>query len=143
MDDDTALAEYKQTSTLLPPGTICAYLAMLPPLVDLRRIREGGWDPIWEDWSVDWRHQAFDLHIDPTSWDLAELAIDAASPGIIFPSTVHQGGTNLVIYPDALAATPDASIAVPTRATCCRAMTPAGNRPAPDRGNDNGRPIRG
>lgn len=112
MDDDTALAEYKQTSTLLPPGTICAYLAMLPPLVDLRRIREGGWDPIWEDWSVDWRHQAFDLHIDPTSWDLAELAIDAASPGIIFPSTVHQGGTNLVIYPDALAATPDASIAV-------------------------------
>lgn len=112
LDHATALAEYQQVSSRLPPGTVCTYVATLPPLVDLRRLNVGDWDPIWEDWSVDWRHQAFDLHVDPSSWDLADLAIAAQSPGIIFPSTVRPGGVNLVIYSGALAAHPGASIAV-------------------------------
>lgn len=99
----TALAEYKQTSRYLPPGTICTYLVTLPPLVDLRRLGEGSWDSLWNDWGIDWRAMALGQHVDPPTWDMGDLAIEAGSPGIIFPSTLHKDGVNLVLFLDALA----------------------------------------
>lgn len=104
MDAQTALAEYQQTSRHLPPGTICTYIATLPALVDLRHLGEGTWDPLWSDWAIDWRAQLFNLHVDPVTWDMGDLAIEAGSPGIIFPSVAHPGGVNVVIFPQELVA---------------------------------------
>lgn len=99
LDAVTALAEYQQTSPHLPPGTICSYAAHLPPLVDLRELGNGVWDPIWQDWAIDWRAMYFNEHIEPPTWDMGDMAIAAGSPGIIFPSTANPpAGINVVLF---------------------------------------------
>lgn len=98
MSSQTALAEYQQTSAFLPPTTICTYLATLPPLVDLRLLGSGIWDPIWQHWNMDWRRSLLADHLDPPTWDMADMAIEAGFPGIIFPSVTDDDGTNLVLF---------------------------------------------
>ncbi|MGH8159267.1 MAG: RES family NAD+ phosphorylase [Rhodanobacter sp.] len=98
----TALAEFQQTSLYLQPGTFCSYLAELPPLVDLRQLSADGWDPIWHDWSMDWRYSLFTDHLDPPTWDMGDIATNAGYPGIIFPSVADPGGINVVLFMDAL-----------------------------------------
>jgi len=95
----TALAEFQQSSPHLLPATICSYMASLPALVDLRRLGEGVWDPIWQDWNADWRLIQADGRMDPPTWDMADLALDAGAPGIIFPSVACTGGANIVLFP--------------------------------------------
>ena len=105
LDVATALAEYNQTSLLLPPCTVCSYVARLTTLVDLRQLHDGPpWDDLWKDWTVDWRHFAFDLKIEPPTWALSDLVRDADCVGIIFPSVANLGGANVVIYSNALVA---------------------------------------
>lgn len=103
LESDTALAEYQQSSPHLLPATICSYAASLPPLVDLRLINQGKWDPIWQDWNADWRLIKADGKFDPPSWDMADLVLDAGVPGIIFPSMARPGGTNVVLFVATLA----------------------------------------
>ncbi len=98
----TAVAEYRQASPHLLPATLCSYAAALPPLVDLRLLNEGQWDPIWQDWAADWRLIKAGGKFDPPSWDMADLVLDAGVPGMIFPSMAHPGGTNLVLFLAAL-----------------------------------------
>ena len=81
---------------------MCSYTATLSPLVDLRRLGEGAWGAIWQDWNTDWRKMQAEGRIDPVTWDLGDLALDAGSPGVIFPSTAAPGGTNVVLFPEAL-----------------------------------------
>lgn len=100
---ETAVAEYRQTSPLLPPLTLCSYIAELGPLVDVRRVAEGGWDALWQDWNTPWRHLVAE-HIEPPSWVLGDLVRDAGHAGIIFPSTVRAGGTNVVLFLDSFGA---------------------------------------
>jgi RES domain-containing protein len=106
-ESKTALSEYRQTSELLPPCTICSYKANIDtPLVDLRKLHRGQpWDDLWQDWAEDWRHALFDLHTEPASWVLSDLVRDAKHCGIIFPSAIEATGLNLVIYPDLISAT--------------------------------------
>ncbi|MGH9380403.1 MAG: RES family NAD+ phosphorylase [Thermoanaerobaculia bacterium] len=105
LEDVTALREYQQTSPLLPPCTICSYRIAIGGAVDLSKLHEGPpWDDLWHDWATDWRHYAFDLHIEPPSWVLGDIVRDARHPGIVFPSLVHPSGTNLVLFPDLLSA---------------------------------------
>jgi RES domain-containing protein len=86
LDEMTALREYQQTSSFLPPCTMCSYTAALRDLVDLRQLSHGAaWDELWHDWREDWRHLKFDLHIEPPTW---------------VPSQTHEGGTNVVVYLD-------------------------------------------
>jgi RES domain-containing protein len=97
----TALAEFQQTSSFLPPGTICSYVADLLEMVDLRLLGTGKWDPIWQDWNMDWRRSLLDDHLDPPTWDMGDMgdmAVEAGYPGIIFPSVADKGGTNLVLF---------------------------------------------
>jgi len=102
LDAATAIAEYQQTSQRLPPLTLCEYRATLPALVDLRRLEEGQWDSIWQDWACDWRASLFEHHIEPSTWTMGDMVLDAGYSGIIFPSLAHPGGTNVVLYLDTL-----------------------------------------
>jgi RES domain-containing protein len=38
----------------------------------------------------------------PPSWNLADAVITAGHRGLLFPSTRHTGGINLVLYPQNL-----------------------------------------
>lgn len=104
-DEVTALREYQQTSPFLPPCTMTSYSATLSRLVDLRQLGQGKpWDDLWHDWREDWRHLKFDLHIEPPSWVLGDLVLEADLPGIVFPSLTQENGVNVVLY---VAALPD------------------------------------
>src|SRR3546814_20998691 len=73
-------------------------------LVDLRQLHRGDpWDDLWHDWREDWRHLKFDLHIEPPSWVLGDMALEARLSGIVFPSLTHEGGANIVAYVGKLA----------------------------------------
>lgn len=99
MDEVTALREYQQTSPFLPPCTICSYTVSLQNLVDLRQLHRGEpWDDLWHSWQEDWRHLKFDLHIEPPSWILGDLVLEAGYTGIIFPSLTNRGGVNVVVF---------------------------------------------
>lgn len=101
LDEVTALREYQQTSPLLPPSMLCSYVVVLSELVDLRQLGKGPpWDDLWQDWTSDWRHLHFNLHIEPPTWVLSDMVRDAGHPGIIFPSVANPGGMNIVVYPD-------------------------------------------
>ncbi|OYW18670.1 MAG: RES protein [Burkholderiales bacterium 12-64-5] len=103
-DEVTALREYQQTSPFLPPCTMVSYTVTLTRLVDLRQLHRGApWDDLWHDWCEDWRQLKFDQHIEPPSWVLGDMVIEAGSPGIIFPSLTHEAGINLVVYVGQLA----------------------------------------
>jgi RES domain-containing protein len=96
----TALEEYRQGSSLIPPATLASYLATLSNVVDL----SDGYDPAlwpdeWAGWDCPWRKIARIDKSMPPSWALADTAISAGYKGIIFPSLRHPGGTNLVLYP--------------------------------------------
>ena len=101
LEIETAAAEYQQTSSLLPPATLCSYVARLSPLVDLRQLRAGApWDPLWQDWREDWRALYFDQHVEPPSWVLSDLVRAQGCTGIISPSQARPLGTNVVVYTD-------------------------------------------
>ncbi|WP_420224124.1 RES family NAD+ phosphorylase [Pigmentiphaga litoralis] len=104
LEELTALREYQQTSPFLPPCTMCSYSVSLHRLVDLRQFKAGEpWDELWQDWREDWRHLKFDLHIEPPTWVLADMVMASGHSGIVFPSQVNAGGTNVVVYIDRLA----------------------------------------
>lgn len=71
--------------------------------MDLRRLNEGTWDPLWQDWTQDWRASLFDLKLEPSTWAMGDLAIATGYCGILFPSMVNPGGDNVVLFLDAFA----------------------------------------
>ena len=99
----TAIREYQQASTLLPPGTLVSYTVQLSKVVDFRGgYQPGAWPELWEEFACDWRELWFNRSIEPPSWVLADEAIAAGAKGILFASTVEPGGVNLVIYTELL-----------------------------------------
>lgn len=98
-DPETALAEYKQGSSLPRPPTLAAYELTLADVVDLST----GFDPTlwaapWALWNCDWRWIARVEHKVPPSWELGDEAIRSGASGLLFPSTHQPGGTNLVVF---------------------------------------------
>jgi RES domain-containing protein len=101
----TALEECKQGASISPPLTLAAYHVTLAEVVDL----SGGYDPAvwgaaWANWDCDWKQIA---RIDkglPPSWAVSDTVIAARRAGILFPSTRHMGGMNLVIFRQNLSA---------------------------------------
>lgn len=108
---ETALEEYRQHARLLPPGTLATFLVSRLRVVDFSAgFAAGTWDPLWADYACKWRQLAFDQGVEPASWVLGDLAMDVGAAGILFPSTICTGGTNLVLFnPSAL---PSASLRV-------------------------------
>jgi RES domain-containing protein len=106
LDVETAVKEYQQVSSLLPPGTLVSYEVTVDSVVDFRSGFDGTrWGPIWEDFYCDWRELWFNQRVEPPSWVVGDEAIAGGAKGILFRSRYREGGTNLVIYPEALVAT--------------------------------------
>lgn len=100
-DLPTAQAEYQQGEVLMPPATAVSYQVTLERVVDL----SGGYDPNaweieWQDWGCDWRALLFNDGIEPPSWLLADLALEAGANGILFPSLrrTEPGSLNLAVF---------------------------------------------
>lgn len=98
---ETALAEYQQTDALLEPALMASYQIRVRPVVDFRDGFENGWDALWQDFYCDWRRLYFNEGIEPPTWVIGDQVIAAGAKGILFRSVV-TGGTNLVLYNDAL-----------------------------------------
>lgn len=76
------------------------------PIADFRAGFDGSnWDPNWLDFYCDWRDRWFNQRIKPPSWVAGDDVIAAGAKGILFRFRYHEGGTNLLIYPDTLGAT--------------------------------------
>jgi RES domain-containing protein len=105
MDVDTAVREYQQVSTLLPPGTLTSYQLTVTSVVDFTQgYSASAWDGIWEDFYCDWRELWFNQRVEPPSWAVGELVIASGSKGILFPSRLSPSGTNLVLFTQTLVA---------------------------------------
>lgn len=98
---ETALAEYQQLDALLPPGLMVSYNLSVESLVDFRGGFTRDWDALWQDFYCDWRRMHFNQGIEPPSWVIGDQVLAAGAKGILFNSAI-AGGTNLVIYTDAL-----------------------------------------
>lgn len=98
---ETALAEYRQLSPLMPPGLMVSYTVSLGPVVDLRSGVDINWDPLWHDFYCDWRALHFDKDVEPPSWVLGDIALTGGAKGILFPSVLVTGN-NLVLYTEQL-----------------------------------------
>jgi RES domain-containing protein len=103
LEAQTAMREYQQLSTLMPPGTLVSYTVRLAPVLDFR----GGYNPaewsgLWEEFQCDWRELWFNRRVEPPSWVLADDALAAGAKGILFASKLAPGGTNLVVFTDLL-----------------------------------------
>lgn len=75
-EPQTALAEYKQGSTLPQPATLVAYALALTDVVDLSAGYDPDkWEDAWAHWDCDWRWIARVEHKVPPSWQLGDEAI--------------------------------------------------------------------
>lgn len=102
LDEQTALAEYKQLSALTPPGLIVSYHINVTQLIDFRNGYSHQWDTLWQEIYCDWRRLWFNERIEPPCWLLGDMAIEEGVKGILFPSLANPAGTNLVLYTDQL-----------------------------------------
>lgn len=103
-ETETAIAEYKQDLTLMPPGTLVQYELSLSAAILLNQYEADSWDPIWEDWNCEWRKLAIE-GIEPPSWLMGDIAIESGAKGVLFPSTKLPTGLNLVVYTERLGPT--------------------------------------
>ena len=100
LDVQTATDEYRQVSTLLPPGMFVTYQISATPIVDFREgFNARECDPLWEDFYCDWRALWFNNRIEPPSWVLGDLVLSVGAKGVVFNSRLASTGTNLVLYP--------------------------------------------
>jgi RES domain-containing protein len=103
LESETAVREYQQLSPLMPPGTLVSYTVRLSVAVDFRvGYNAAEWPELWEEFFCDWRELWFNQRTEPPSWVLADQAITAGAKGLLFTSKMSPGGTNLVVYTDAL-----------------------------------------
>lgn len=100
---DTAIAEYRQDETLMPPFTMAQYHVALARVVDYRAgFDPSAWQPLWQELNCNWRGIALGDRTEPPSWILGDWALAAGASGVLYPSVRSQGGINLVVYTSAL-----------------------------------------
>lgn len=113
LDQITALREYQQDEPIMPPGTLAAYHVVLDQVADFRDgYVAGEWEPLWEDWNCTWRNLHLLHGITPPSWDIGDGLLEQRIPGLLFPSTRHVGGVNLVVFTDPLDASGQRQVTV-------------------------------
>ena len=98
-EPETALAEYRQGSSIVQPATLAAYIADLAMVADLSAGHDPAhWPADWANWNSDWRWIARVETGIPPSWLLGDAVIRAGCAGLLFPSTQLGNGTNLVVF---------------------------------------------
>lgn len=116
MQTETALREYQQVSTLLPPCTLTSYQLTVSPVVDFTDgYSASGWEPIWEDFH-DWRELWFNQRIEPPSWVIGDAVIASGAKGDLFLSCLSRDGVNLVLFTQMLSATDQLEVFDPGKA---------------------------
>jgi RES domain-containing protein len=117
LEPDTAVREYQQVSTLMPPGTLVSYTVRASAVVDFRGGYDAvAWSPLWEEFYCDWRDLWFNQRVEPPSWVLADEALAAGAKGVLFGSRIAPGGMNLVLYDEMLGAEDTLSVYDPAGA---------------------------
>lgn len=117
METGTAIHEYQQVSTLLPPGTLTSYQLTVKPIVDFTSgYNASDWDPIWQDFYCDWRDLWFNQRIEPPSWVIGDLVTASGAKGILFPSRLAKGGTNFVLFTQMISETDRLDVFDPSNA---------------------------
>ncbi len=117
LETETAVKEYQQVSTLLPPGTLVSYQISVAKVADFRAGFDAAhWSAIWNDFFCDWRALWFNERIEPPSWVIADEAIAQGAQGILFASAAVPGGCNLVLFPSMLSASDDVRVFDPSAA---------------------------
>lgn len=112
---ETALAEYKQLDALVAPAMMMSYRISIAPLIDFRGGFTNAWDGLWQDFYCDWRKTHFNEGIEPPSWVTGDPMLATGAKGIRFKS-ILTGGTNLVLYNDALTASDTIAVHDPNHA---------------------------
>jgi len=98
----TAIGEYQQLDSLMPPCTLVTYRIVIQRVVDFR----AGYAPTTgRHYGRSYRATGGALleRIEPPSWVLADEVRRAGHAGVLFPS-IQGNGVNLVVYSDALGA---------------------------------------
>jgi RES domain-containing protein len=117
LEPETAIREYQQLSPLMPPGTLVSYTVHIASVVDFRAGYDAGqWSGLWEEFHCDWRELWFNRRVEPPSWVLADEALAAGAKGVLFASKLGEGGLNLVVYNEMLAADDTLQVYDPTGA---------------------------
>lgn len=103
LEVETAIAEYQQRSTLMPPGLLIEYSITADRIVDFRDgYRSDAWPESWQDFHCDWRALWFHQRIEPPSWAIGDALTASGHKGVLFASQLRAGGVNLVLYPSQL-----------------------------------------
>lgn len=102
LEPATAVAEFQQGSSFLPPGLLVSYSISLDRVADFTGGYESSWPAIWKDFFCDWRKIRFNEDVEPPSWLIGDLVLEANCAGILFDSAALPGGRNLVLYTDQL-----------------------------------------
>ena len=101
LDVQTAIDEYKQVSTLLPPGTFVTYQISAAPIVDFREgFNAREWGPLWEDFYCDWRALWFNNRIEPPSWVLGRFGAQCRGQRRSFQFTPSLNGHQPCALPE-------------------------------------------
>ena len=117
LEPETAVREYQQLSSLMPPGTLVSYTVHIAPVVDFRAGYDSSrWPELWEEFHCDWRELWFNRRVEPPSWVLADEALAAGTKGVLFASRLAPSGLNLVVYNDMLDAADVLEVNDPTGA---------------------------
>jgi RES domain-containing protein len=98
-DPTTALEEYRQGASIVPPGTLIAYRLDVAEVVDF----SSGYDPaawprLWADHGCDWKFIARIERNDPPTWRIADELVRAGRRGLLYPSVRRPSGINLVLF---------------------------------------------
>ena len=96
---ETALAEYGQGSSIVPPGTLVTYMVRADDIVDFSGGFDGAiWPASWAAWNGAWKHTARIERKTPPTWRLADALVREGHRGLLFPSVRLEGGVNLVLF---------------------------------------------
>ncbi|MGE0148032.1 MAG: RES family NAD+ phosphorylase [Parvibaculaceae bacterium] len=98
-DPATALAEYRQDASIVPPGILVAYRVALADVVDFSSGYDpAAWPSVWENCDCDWKFIARIEHRDPPTWHISDQLVQAGRRGLLYPSMRHPGGINLALF---------------------------------------------
>ena len=90
-DPLTALAEFGQGTTIVPPGTLVAYQIDIDQVAELAVTQ-------YADAGCDWKYLSRIVGRDPPSWRIADGLLAKGRRGLLYPSIRHAGGLNLVLF---------------------------------------------
>jgi RES domain-containing protein len=98
-DPPTALEEYRQGASIVPPGTLVAYRLNILNVVDFSSGYDSvSWPSSWASYGCDWKFIARIEKTDPPTWRIADALVEVGRNGLLYPSVRKPGGVNLVVF---------------------------------------------